>query len=96
MRKSLIAPFVALAFAATAGVAFAADEGDDMAKAAGSGNWMTKEEITKVLTDQGYEVRQVKTEDNGYEVYAIDKNGNRVESEVDPQTGMLIGTDSDD
>jgi hypothetical protein len=84
--------------ALAAGVAFASDDDDHSAKP-GDG-WLTVAQITEKLTSEGYDVRQIETEDGAYEVYAIDKAGARVEAYVDPLTGDLLdGTpdkDSDD
>ncbi|MAY42294.1 MULTISPECIES: PepSY domain-containing protein [unclassified Neptuniibacter] len=42
----------------------------------------TKKEITSQLTDNGYEVRKIKTEDGFYEAYAI-KDGIKYEVYMD-------------
>ena len=39
------------------------------------------------LQADGYEVRRVKQERNGYEIYAIARDGRRVEAHVNPVTG---------
>ena len=95
MRHFLIVPALALAMAGSAAYAFAADDDGDEVVSVG-GERMTADEITQKLADQGYDVRQIKPEGEGYEVYAIDKDGKRVESEVDAMTGELLNTDSDD
>lgn len=94
MRTFLIIPTLALALATTAGAAFASDD-DGQTNKPGD-QWLTIAQITAKLTDQGYDVRQVKVEDNGYEVMAIDPNGQRIETHVDPLTGALLASDSDD
>jgi hypothetical protein len=95
MRKFLILPALTLVMAASLGSAFASDDDDDRVSAPGS-NWMTIAQITEKLTSQGYEVRQVKIEDNGYELYAIDKDGKRVEATVNPVSGAVLKHESDD
>lgn len=96
MRKYLIVPATALGIIATAGFAFAADDDDDRSTAASRDQWMTIAQITEQLTAQGYDVRDLTAEGNGYELKAIDKDGNRVETHVDPVTGALLASDSDD
>jgi hypothetical protein len=44
----------------------------------------------------GYKVRQVKIEDGCYEIYAIDKDGNRVEAYLNPVTAEIVKTKIDD
>ena len=94
MRKLLIVPALALALAAGAGQAFASD--DDGPAATPNGKWMTVAQITEKLTAQGYDVRKVKVEGNGYEVYAIAKDGSRLEAELDPMTGAVLKTEAGD
>ncbi len=92
MHKRLIAATLAAAFFATSGVAFASDD----APAAPHDQWMTVEQIKETFTQKGYQVRQVKVEDNGYEVYALDKDGKRFEADVDPVTGAVVKMEADD
>lgn len=54
-------------------------------------DWMTVAQITDKYTAAGYQVRNIKTEDNGYELYAIDRDGNRIEVYLDPRTGEITG-----
>ena len=72
---------LALAASTIAGAALASS--DDKEAANPQPNWMTIEQVTKKLTDAGYKVRQVKAEDDGYEVSAIDMNGRRLEALVE-------------
>ena len=94
MRKLLIVPTLALALAAGAGQAFASD--DNAANSAPNSKWMTVAQITATLTAQGYDVRKVKVEDGAYEVYAIAKDGSRLEAELDPMTGAILKTEAGD
>jgi hypothetical protein len=95
MRKFLMFPALAFVMAASLGSALASDDDADGVSAPGN-NWMTIAQITEKLTSQGYDVRQVKVEDGGYELYAIDKDGKRVEAYVDPVSGDLLKHESDD
>lgn len=92
MHKRLIAATLAAAIVATSGAAFASDD----TPAAPRDQWMTVDQIKETFTQKGYQVRQVKVEDNGYEVYALDKDGKRFEADVDPVTGAVVKVEADD
>jgi hypothetical protein len=51
--------------------------------------WMKPEEVQKLLTDQGYEVRSVKVEDTCMEAKGT-KDGRKVEVYVDPVSGKIV------
>ena len=92
MRKLLIVPALALAAATMAAPAFASSDDSSMAKPQAS--WMSIEQLTAKLTADGYKVRQIKTEKKGYEVYAIDKEGRRLEAYIDPVNGNILESES--
>lgn len=96
MHKRLIATASATtllaALAVSSGAAFASDD----TPAAPHDQWLSVQQITEVFTKQGYDIRQVKVEDNGYEVYALDKDGKRFEADVDPVTGAVVKMEADD
>ncbi len=92
MRKFLFVPALALAVASIAGAASASDS--EGAATTPKANWMTIPQITQKLTDEGYSVRQVKAEGSHYEVYAIGKDGKRLEGLIDPVTGEITGSES--
>lgn len=55
--------------------------------------WMTEEQMTQHLLDQGWqEVRRMKPDGGCWEVYGTTPDGNRVEGYFDPATGeqMLL------
>ena len=52
-------------------------------------------EITALLENQGYEVRQIEVEDDYLEAYAL-KDGVRYEIYVDPKTGNILKIEEDD
>ncbi|MEH6629671.1 MAG: PepSY domain-containing protein [Halopseudomonas aestusnigri] len=52
-------------------------------------------EITTLLQDQGYEVRDIEVEDDLLEAYAM-KDGMRFEIYVDPNTGNIVKVEEDD
>ena len=92
MRKFLIIPAFALALGAS-GFAFASD--DDARIDAPRAEWLSIAEVTAKFTAEGYDVRQVKEEDGGYEIYAL-KDGKRLEAVVNPVTGEILNTETDD
>jgi hypothetical protein len=92
MHKRLIATALAAALAATTGAAFAANQ----TPVAPREQWMSVEQVTDLFSKQGYDVRQVKVEDKGYEVYALDKDGKRFEADIDPVTGAVIKSEASD
>lgn len=51
--------------------------------------WMKPEEVQKMLTEQGYEVRSVKVEDTCLEAKGT-KDGKKVEVYVDPVSGKIV------
>jgi hypothetical protein len=87
MRRSFIVPVLALALTG-AGSAFASD--GEAHSTLPRSQWLTTAQITEKLAAQGYDVRKIKVEKGAYEVYAIDKDGRRVETYVDPVTGEPI------
>jgi hypothetical protein len=87
MHKFL--PVAVLAFTvAASGAALASD--DDSGFSASRDQWMTIPQVTEKLASQGYDVRQVRAEGGGYELYAVDKQGKRVEALVNPVTGEIL------
>ena len=53
--------------------------------------WMSRDQVAKMFTEKGYDVRKVKREDNCLEVYAI-KDGKKMEIYIDPVTGDIVRT----
>ena len=53
--------------------------------------WQATEVLEKRLTEQGWKVRRIK-EDGGYEVYALDDKGQRVEAYFHPVTLAPVPT----
>ncbi len=54
-------------------------------------NWQSQEKLEKMLTDQnGWKIRRVKEDGGCYEVYAFDKNGDRVNAYYHPVTLALV------
>jgi len=59
-------------------------------------SWMSLKDVEAKATAMGYKVRQVKIEDGCYELYAIDKDGKRVEAYLNPVTAEVVETKIDD
>lgn len=59
-------------------------------------SWMSLTDIEAKATAMGYKVRQVKIEDGCYEIYALDKDGKRVEAYLNPVTAEVVETKLDD
>lgn len=93
MIKTL--PFAAFALAlATAAPALAEDKascGD-----APRDQWLTQDAIKAKAEALGYNVRKVKVEKGCYELYAIDKNGAKIERYLNPVTGEPVNVKDDD
>jgi len=59
-------------------------------------SWMSLADVEAKATAMGYKVRQVKIEDGCYEIYALDKDGKRVEAYLNPVTAEVVETKMDD
>jgi hypothetical protein len=92
--QKIVTLLIASSLAIAAGYALASDE--DERTATPGDSWLTVPQVTEKLTSEGYDVRGIELEDGGYEVYALDKDGKRVESYVDPLTGEFLEGDHDD
>lgn len=88
MRKILIIPAFALLAATTAGVVASPD--DMKHPNVPRDQWLSVAQIAEKFAAQGYDVRKVEADDGLYEVYAIDKNGMRLEVYVHPATGEIV------
>ena len=90
--KPFIMSLVVLSASVLAGQAMASE---DCAIPAG-GSVQPKETLQQKLEADGWQVRQIKLEDNCYEVYAIKADGTRMESEFNAATLALQNDESDD
>jgi len=67
-----------------------------MAFAGSSTTLLTQDQIIKKVLDQGYtEVIRMEMEDGLYEVKAKNKDGERVNLNVDPKSGTVLGVHKD-
>jgi hypothetical protein len=91
MRFYLIAPALALAFAAAQPTATLADDHHFGTRLnVPYDQWLTPDQIAQKLSEKGYKVTEIESDDGAYEVDMIDKNGVRIESHVHPATGELL------
>jgi hypothetical protein len=90
--QKIIITLVAATFAAAIPAAASSENCGDAAQS----QWLSIADITTKATGMGYKVRQVKVEDGCYEIYAVDKNGNRVEAHFNPVTAEVVKTETDD
>jgi hypothetical protein len=102
MSRSAVV-LTAAVFAAVAGSALASgDEGDSLKEryelasdrarctARPIAEWLSIDQLTQKLKEQGYTVSKVETSHGCYEVKATDAKGLRVELYVDPATAEVI------
>jgi hypothetical protein len=54
--------------------------------------WLSIGDLQRKVEAQGYKVQKAKLKNACGELYATDKNGNRVELFVDPTSGAIIGS----
>jgi hypothetical protein len=57
---------------------------------------MSQADLSAKYAEKGYNVKRIKVENGCYEVKALNANGARVEIVVDPMTGEVIKTESDE
>jgi hypothetical protein len=101
MLKNTI--LVAAVFAALAGPVLASDHGrrwdsehghyvSDRGRctARPAAEWLSVDQVTQTLKEQGYTVRRVKRSHGCYEVKATDAKGVRVELYLDPATADVV------
>jgi hypothetical protein len=79
-----------LALATTVATPALADDDGGRCGNAPRAQWMSEDAAKGKATELGYQVRQVKEEEGCYEVYAIDKNGAKVELHMDPVSGTVV------
>ena len=90
--QKIIITLVAVTFAAAVPAAASSKNCGNAAQS----QWLSIADITTKATGMGYKVRQVKVEDGCYEIYALDKDGKRVEAYLNPVTAEVVETKLDD
>jgi hypothetical protein len=83
MKKVLIATALVIGFSATA----EAESYGKPCTATPKEKWLSIEALEKIVSDHGYTVAKSKFKGTCVEVYARDKQGQRVELFLDPATG---------
>jgi hypothetical protein len=92
--RTTISALALLTLLAAGGVA-AAEDRHDCGNAAES-QWMSVDAIKAKFAVDGTEVRQVKVENGCYEVYAVTKEGTKIEQVVHPVTGEVVSSEDDE
>jgi hypothetical protein len=82
--------------AVVAGIGSASAEDKHKCGDAAESQWMSKDAIKAKLAVDGTQVRQVKVENGCYEVYAVTKDGAKVERVVNPMTGEVVASEDDE
>lgn len=90
MQKLMIALALATASVA-AGPALASDK-----CSVPQADWQPQGALEAKLKADGWDIRSVKVEDGCYEVYALDKDGNRVEAYFNPQSFARVDAGATD
>lgn len=88
---------LAIAAGISAGAAFVAPAiaQDSSAPARERSDWLTIPQIHERVEAAGYpDISEVERERNGYEVKAIDRDGRRVELDVDPRSGEVTDVET--
>lgn len=92
INSTILATALVTSLAFSAGLAQASD--DDYCSRAPHSEWRTSDDAKAAAEAQGYQVSQVKVEDNCYEIYAREKGGRRMELYVDPVTLKIVKSKS--
>lgn len=90
MRKALAAFLFTLVAASPA--AFAEEDGCTKAS---KEQWLTKDQLSAKLTEQGYKVDKVEIEGSCAEAKVTDKDGKSLELKLDPATGTASEKEDD-
>lgn len=92
MRTLFSALALTIAFS---GAAFAEDaETKNACGQTDKATWISQDDAKAKAAALGFEVRQIKEEGGCYEIYAIDKDGNKAEKLMNPATGEFVGEEA--
>ena len=92
MHRIISATLLAL----IAGVTMASAEDQHACGNTAQSQWMSKDAIKAKFAVDGTEVRQVKVEGGCYEIYAVKKDGTKVEQVINPVTGEVVSREDDE
>ena len=90
MKHTIAAGAAILTFLA-AGTALASERCD-----VPESEWQSSEALEQKLSDDGWEVKRIKTENGCYEAYAIDDQGRQVEAYFNPKTFEVVNLSIED
>lgn len=93
--KTTLLTATLLAALVPAGAALA-DDDDRACGNAPRDQWMSEDALKARVTELGYQVRGIDTDDGCYEVYAVDGNGVRSEIYFNPVSGEIVRNKADD
>ncbi|MCK5777599.1 MAG: PepSY domain-containing protein [Rhodospirillales bacterium] len=96
MNRSIKKLCLATAAVAVLGLGASPASADDYRCDAPMTEWQPRENLQKKLEAEGWQVKRIKTDDGCYEVYAFDKDGNRVEASFDPKSLEMLRKKKDD
>jgi hypothetical protein len=87
-------PILAIAAVLSGGAVIASAQAGDLGRpctSAPQSQWLPMGELQAKVEAQGYKIRKAKLKNACGEIYALDKNGSRVELFVDPTSGEIVG-----
>jgi hypothetical protein len=91
MQKTSLIAAIALGLAVAAPTAsFALDDMFKSRLNVPADQWLSPAQVTDKLTQQGYKVLEIESDDGAYEVEMLDKNGVKVDTHVHPATAELL------
>lgn len=93
MHRMMLGLAMAMTLGAAAPALASEDEDARCGKIARD-KWLPEAAIKTKVTDLGYQVRKIETEDGCYEVKGVDKNGAKVELYLNPETGEVVKPDT--
>lgn len=91
MRKLTVLALITAAASAVVIADARAGSFDRPCTAAPQSQWMSMDALQAKVQELGYKVQKAKLKNACGEIYALDKNGGRVELFVDPTNGQIIG-----
>lgn len=68
-------------------------ESEESCTKAPKAEWLSNDQIKSKLGEQGYSISKVETEDSCAEAEGTDKDGKKVELNVDPATAKIVEKD---
>ena len=89
MKASIIKTLAVSALCAVSSASFATTYSGSCTAEPAS-NWLSPDAVKSKFEKQGYSVARVKSSGTCYEVYARDKNGNKVELFVNPANASVV------